>query len=854
MPEMKNTGSRRQGGSLLSIGAGDQHSQTRSTEHPSPRADARDPALRHRLARSRREARPNPLLHALAARPDPEKQAQSDIDDRFVASMDAQIEAEPDRATGDRGAPADPEPTPARGAAHGSSGYDYHRDEVRPLIDPARVVAGISRSKKLIAATTIIGALAGVMFALATPKKYESVAELLVDPRDIRIVDRELVNSDVSPNTAIAIVENQMRIMTSSLVVDRVVERLNLDTDPEFNGSMGGFRLPNPINMLRSILVRRDGGGGEDRSHAIAVQNLLENLDVDRGGKTFVVSVGVESQSAEKSALIANTLVDVFLENSSQFLSSTAGRAANELTAKLDQLRQGVEEAERKVEAYKGENDLIDARGVLIGDDEIIKLNEQLVVARARKIELNARAASARSADVESALGGALPEGINSPLITELLTQYAELQRRAEQSAIKFGAKHPENRAIQAQLQGARTQLRSELRRIITSIQVELKRAVQLEQQLSARLAALKARQVEVSDDLVTLRELERDAAAKRAVYESFLLRARETGEQQDLNPANISLISPATAPLDPKGPSRAAISIAGTLAGLLLGIGLGALRGAADGMFGGHSPDGRGRAPAPRRQPTPPAPPPTRTSRHEEGRQRAEIKSDDPPKKETSIDDEIAAIVKSVHAAADTPASADGPPQPASKPTGPDMPPHASQVPPAMPESVHAAAVPPAHAAHAAMPPYPTAYPVGHPSVAGYQPAYPVGVAPAPAYAPYGAMAPVAYPMAMPAFAAPVIQPTFIQQPIIPQAVPPGYYPAHAAHSAHHATAAPTPPPAAHQAPATPTPVPERPTAASEPPKPEHQSDPVDTLRGELRDVRSAIYDLAERRARRRA
>ena len=42
----------------------------------------------------------------------------------------------------------------------------------------------------------------------------------------------------------------------------------------------------------------------------------------------------------------------------------------------------------------------------------------------------------------------------------------------------------------------------------------------------------------------MTLRELERDVVASRAVYESFLVRARETGEQERLDTKNIRVIS----------------------------------------------------------------------------------------------------------------------------------------------------------------------------------------------------------------------------------------------------------------------------------------------------------------------
>ncbi|MBA3448697.1 MAG: hypothetical protein H0T56_14050 [Pseudaminobacter sp.] len=135
--------------------------------------------------------------------------------------------------------------------------------------------------------------------------------------------------------------------------------------------------------------------------------------------------------------------------------------------------------------------------------------------------------------------------------------------------------------AIEAQLAGARDLLKTELRRIVSSTQTELKRAVQLEQELAARLAQLKVRQGDVSNELVTLRELEREASAKRAVYEAFLLRARETGEQSDLSTVNMSVISKANPPLDANPPSRSTMALTGLLLGFLTGVGFGGVRGA---------------------------------------------------------------------------------------------------------------------------------------------------------------------------------------------------------------------------------------------------------------------------------
>lgn len=452
--------------------------------------------------------------------------------------------------------------------------------EWKPLIDPRAVLAGIFGSVRLILAATIIGALIGVAIALMTSKHYEAGADLLIDPRDIRLVERELVSSNLSMEAALAIIENQIRLITSAKVMDRVVAELDLTGDPEFNGSGTGFGLRSLISALRDLASGGPVGDSTRRITAVTAANLLRAIDVSRGGKNFVVTIRARSQDPEKAALIVNTILDSYLDEARQFSADRVGRAAEELTARLDELRSSLEQAERRVERYKAENDLIDARGHLIADDEILTLNQQLAAAKARTIEASSRAGAFSGVDAETVAGGGLPEGVNSPVITELRAQYAALSREASRLAATVGPLHPQRRSIDTQIEEARGEIRAELNRIAASLQVDLRRAVEQEQKLAQRLAELKARQVNAGEDLVTLRELERDVAAQRAVYESFLLRARETSEQQGLSTANISVISRADPPLLASGPSRTLIALAGLVLGFLVGLGLAGVRG----------------------------------------------------------------------------------------------------------------------------------------------------------------------------------------------------------------------------------------------------------------------------------
>ena len=466
-----------------------------------------------------------------------------------------------------------------REAAPQAAASDDNGGQWNPLIDPGTVVAGVIRSKWIIAATTIAGALLGVLIALNTPKQYEAAAEMVVDPRDLNL-GTELTQSSISNEATLAIVENQVRFITSGTVISKVVEQLHLAEDPEFNGQGPATGLKGILSPVLSVFRARDGEDNPGRRYALAVMNLRRALSVERGGKTFVIVVGATTQSGEKSAVIANKMTEVFQQSYGQLQSDAAGRATTELTSKLDELRKGVEAAERKVETFRAENDLVDAQGRLISDDEILKLNEQLSIARARTLELNARAASTRSVSTDAVLAGSLPEELASPSMQELRAQYSALKGESDRLAVRLGPRHPQRLALESQLSGARGLIDAELKRVVSSIQTDLKRAVQLEQELSSRLAQLKVKQGSLSDKLVTLRELERDATAKRAVYEAYLLRARETDEQQGINSANITVISKAYAPLESNPPSRSTIALAGMLLGLMAGVGIGGVRG----------------------------------------------------------------------------------------------------------------------------------------------------------------------------------------------------------------------------------------------------------------------------------
>lgn len=262
--------------------------------------------------------------------------------------------------------------------------------------------------------------------------------------------------------------------------------------------------------------------------------------------------------------------------------SDAAKTATEQLSGRLATLRGEVEQAENEADAYRAEHDLVDVQGRSIGDDELVRLNDQLAAQRGETTRLDARQQVLRNATADSVLAGALPEELRSNTIAALRSQYSMIRQQVEAQAMTLGPRHPRLIQLRTQADGARREIEAELARIRASLDIDLQRSRQLEQDLNQRLDQLKARQAETNVYRIKLRDLEREAAARRAVYEAFLLRSRQTGEQSGLNTTNVRTISMARPPLDPTGGGRKLVVIAG----LVLGVGLGVAAALAYGLL----------------------------------------------------------------------------------------------------------------------------------------------------------------------------------------------------------------------------------------------------------------------------
>src|SRR5690606_4289686 len=139
----------------------------------------------------------------------------------------------------------------------------------------------------------------------------------------------------------------------------------------------------------------------------------------------------------------------------------------------------------------------------------------------------------------------------------------------------RYGPRHPEVVNAEAQRRDIEGQIGAEISRILGSLENTVSVSETRVASLEESLRDIRGETGESGEASVQLRELEREAAANRAVYESFLNRFKETSQQQDLQVPDSRVISTATAPSSPSHPRKTlALALAFVLSAML-GVGL---------------------------------------------------------------------------------------------------------------------------------------------------------------------------------------------------------------------------------------------------------------------------------------
>jgi len=469
-----------------------------------------------------------------------------------------------------------------------------------PGIDLAEILRILRRRKKVIAATVlVIMVLAFVIVSSLTPK-YTASALVEINPRQANVVDFEAVLSGLPAD--LETIETELKIIQSRKIAQRVIQRLELNKDPEFNAALrapglisswvSGIRSwlagspdsepgqeaasQQPENeaeapgLLRRSLAYLSGLVSPraqteipdeqkiDRERNSVIDAFLANLSASPEGRSRVVRINFKSNDPKVAADAANAVADFYIVSQLETKFDAAKRATTWLNERVAELRKEVEEKERAIEQYRSESGLLQGgKNVPLTDEQVSELNAQHVLELARLAEAQARLRQVNNLqNSEGGLDSAV-EVLQSGLVQDLRREESGMQRRIADLAEEYGERHPAMISARAELQDLQAKIRLEVNRVVQGLRNEVAVVSARAATLARSLEEAKAQVAKLNQSEVQLRMLEREASASRTLLENLLQRTKQTTSQESFQQADASVVSTAAVPFSPSFPRK---------------------------------------------------------------------------------------------------------------------------------------------------------------------------------------------------------------------------------------------------------------------------------------------------------
>ena len=431
------------------------------------------------------------------------------------------------------------------------------------LIDLREIITVFRRRFWSFLAAGFLTFVAVVVFTLQATPLYTATSSVVLNVREQRVVDIEAVLSGMPPDSAA--VDTEVEVLRSRALAETVVRQLELTAVPEFNSNLRDASfvqgLTGAVSGLVSGLVpaqdpARSSFDAEAQTLEEVVNALMEAVSIRRAGLTYVIEISATSQTPRLARDISNAYADQYLVSQLDAKFAATERANEWLNERVGTLRDEVRNREQVVANYRNQEGLIDAEGATVAEQQVADLNNQLASQRAELSEARARLDAVESQLERGVQADTIAEVLRSEVVRELRSQQAQVARRQAELSSRYGPRHPEILTVERELADIESQIASEIRRIVASLQNEVNVSIQRVRSIEQSLREARSELATNNSAIVRLRELEREAEASRALFESFLNRFRQTNETGGLAEADARIIANAAVPQAPSSPN----------------------------------------------------------------------------------------------------------------------------------------------------------------------------------------------------------------------------------------------------------------------------------------------------------
>ncbi|MCM2316761.1 MAG: polysaccharide biosynthesis tyrosine autokinase, partial [Thermoanaerobaculia bacterium] len=433
-------------------------------------------------------------------------------------------------------------------------GSEFHLSEYLGIV--------VKRARLIALCVAIALSVAAIRSLMAKPT-YRAVATLDIGkdqstPYDVS--DRMVLYSWWDPEY----LPTQTRLIKSREIAERVIRRLNLLQNPDFNPS------------ARETTSKEELANADARVTGAAV-GLQGGITVTPIRGTNLVEVSFIGTSPTLAADIANSVAESYIDWKLETKYSTLDKAGRFIGSQIEQLKSEIAEKERELQAYGREKGIVSAeRETNATLQNLESLNKDYAAAVADRVAKQARFAEYQNARPES-----LADNL-SPVVASMNQEQSRLEREYAEKLSLFKPEWPAMQQLKAQIDKGRLDLDAAVRQTVTNAReaarTEYLTALRREQGLQGVLRGQKGEAMDLNSASVEYNNLFTEVQTKRELMDGLLQRQNETemtARLQSERVSNIRIVDRAIPPGGRFSPSYTRNMAVALMLGLFAGVGI---------------------------------------------------------------------------------------------------------------------------------------------------------------------------------------------------------------------------------------------------------------------------------------
>jgi polysaccharide biosynthesis transport protein len=316
-------------------------------------------------------------------------------------------------------------------------------------------------------------------------------------------------------------------------------------------------------------------GAHRTRRENAALRWVQRNLTVTPVRDSRLIEVSFASYDPQLSALICNTLVNLFIERTYKNRSEDTSRASEWLSRQLADLREKLEKSQQDLAAFQNTNGIVDIDEKQNAvTQKVADLNHQVTQAQADRIESEAYLKLAEVGNTQS-----LPQIRENQLFQTLTQRFADDRSQLAEALAIYGEKNSRVIRLQSQVNEMQSQLTAQQKRVVEEFKTSYQTARAREVLYSQSLMQMKSIIQDANEKMIRYNFLKKQTQVNEDLYNTLFARLKEAGISAGLRTTAIRVVDQAPVLDTPTAPHRLLNIAVGVMLGVFGGIALAFVR-----------------------------------------------------------------------------------------------------------------------------------------------------------------------------------------------------------------------------------------------------------------------------------